>query len=111
MRMQCRKREQGRRNRGSTVVFLPTLGEKVSGGAGPIAPDSLDANGDTVASTSLVRVLLVDDFEPFRRMISTMVQERAGLHLVGEAANGLEAVQQVEKLLPDLICWISPCPA
>ena len=103
MRMQCRKREQDRRNRGSTVVFPPRSWRKNIRWRGPVAPDNLDAKGDTVASTSLIRVLLVDDFEPFRRMISTMVQERAGLHLVGEAVNGLEAVQQAEKLLPDLI--------
>lgn len=101
--MQCRKREQDRRNRGSTVVFPPRSWRKNIRWRGPVAPDNLDAKGDTVASTSLIRVLLVDDFEPFRRMISTMVQERAGLHLVGEAVNGLEAVQQAEKLLPDLI--------
>lgn len=53
--------------------------------------------------TSLVRVLVVDDFEPFRRIVSSMVRERADLQLVGEAADGLEAVQQTQKLLPDLI--------
>ncbi|HEX7288034.1 MAG TPA: response regulator transcription factor [Candidatus Angelobacter sp.] len=52
---------------------------------------------------SSVRVLVVDDFEPFRRVISSMVQERAELQLVGEAADGLEAVQQTQKLRPDLI--------
>ena len=56
-----------------------------------------------VTLTSLVRVLVVDDFEPFRRIVSSMVRERADLQLVGEAADGLEAVEQTQKLLPDLI--------
>lgn len=56
-----------------------------------------------MALTSSVRVLVVDDFEPFRRIVASMVQERPGLHLVGEAADGLEAVQQAQKLQPDLI--------
>ncbi|HEX7288033.1 MAG TPA: response regulator [Candidatus Angelobacter sp.] len=56
-----------------------------------------------MALTSLVRVLVVDDFEPFRRIVASMVQERPGLHLVGEAADGLEAVHQAQELRPDLI--------
>jgi DNA-binding NarL/FixJ family response regulator len=56
-----------------------------------------------VTLTSLVRVLVVDDFEPFRRIVSSMVRERTELQLVGEAADGLEAVEQTQKLLPDLI--------
>lgn len=56
-----------------------------------------------VTLTSLVRVLVVDDFEPFRRIVSSMVRERADLQLVGEAADGLEAVEQTQKLLPDLV--------
>lgn len=56
-----------------------------------------------LASAASVRVLVVDDFEPFRQIISAMVRERTGLRLVGQAADGLEAVRQAEILAPDLI--------
>ncbi len=52
---------------------------------------------------SLVRVLVVDDFEPFRRFICTTLGKQPGLHIVGEASDGLEAVQKAEELQPDLI--------
>jgi DNA-binding NarL/FixJ family response regulator len=52
---------------------------------------------------SLIRVLVVDDFEPFRRFICTTLGKQPGLHIVGEASDGLEAVQKAEELQPDLI--------
>jgi DNA-binding NarL/FixJ family response regulator len=52
--------------------------------------------------TSLIRVLVVDDYEPFRRFICSTLR-RPELQIVGEASDGLEAVQQAEELQPDLI--------
>jgi DNA-binding NarL/FixJ family response regulator len=52
---------------------------------------------------SVVRVLVVDDFEGFRNAISSMVSKRPELQVVGEASDGLEAVHKAEKLQPDLI--------
>jgi DNA-binding NarL/FixJ family response regulator len=50
-----------------------------------------------------VRVLVVDDFEPFRQFVCSTLEKRAGLQVVGEAADGLEAVQKAAELKPDLI--------
>ena len=50
-----------------------------------------------------VRVLLVDDFEAFRRLIFSELAKRPELQVVGEASDGLEAVQKAEHLQPDLI--------
>lgn len=50
-----------------------------------------------------IRILLVDDHEPFRRYISSMLQERAHLQVVGESDDGLQAVRKAEALQPDLI--------
>ena len=55
------------------------------------------ANGDTV------RILVVDDSEPWRRQVLSMLQTRAEFRVVAEVADGLEAVQQVQDLKPDLI--------
>jgi DNA-binding NarL/FixJ family response regulator len=50
-----------------------------------------------------IRVLVVDDNEPWRRFFSTTVQKRPELQVIGEASDGLEAVQQAQQLQPDLI--------
>ena len=54
-------------------------------------------NGDTV------RILVVDDFEPWRREVCAMLQRRPEFCVVAEVADGLEAVQEADKLKPDLI--------
>lgn len=52
---------------------------------------------------SKVRVLVVDDFEAWRRFICSTLQRKADLQIIGEASDGLEAVQKAEELHPDLI--------
>jgi DNA-binding NarL/FixJ family response regulator len=53
--------------------------------------------------TSPVRVLVVDDYEPFRRFICSTLGKRPELQIVGEVGDGLEAVHKAEELQPDLI--------
>jgi DNA-binding NarL/FixJ family response regulator len=53
---------------------------------------------------STVRILVVDDFEPFRRFVCSTLEERPELQVIGEASVGLEAVQKAKELQPDLIC-------
>ena len=52
---------------------------------------------------SRVRILLVDDFKPWRRFASLLLQGKPELQVVGEASDGLEAVQKAAELKPDLI--------
>ncbi|HEX7962061.1 MAG TPA: response regulator transcription factor, partial [Terriglobales bacterium] len=52
---------------------------------------------------SIVRVLLVDDFESFRRFAASAIGTRPELQIIGEASDGLEAVRKAEELQPDLI--------
>ena len=52
---------------------------------------------------SIIRVLIVDDYEPWRRYFSTTLWKERGLQVIGEASDGLEAVQQAQELQPDLI--------
>ncbi len=49
------------------------------------------------------RVLVVDDYEPFRRFVCSTLGTRPELQIVGEASDGLEAVHKAEELQPDLI--------
>ena len=59
------------------------------------------ANAGTPHSS--FRILVVDDFEPWRQHICSMLQTRPELQVICEAADGLEAVQKSEELQPDLI--------
>jgi DNA-binding NarL/FixJ family response regulator len=52
---------------------------------------------------STVRVLVVDDYEPFRRFICSTLGRKPELQVVAETADGLEAVHKAEELRPDLI--------
>jgi len=52
---------------------------------------------------SIIRVLVVDDFEPWRRSTRLMLQQHPGLRVVGEVSDGLEAVRQAQELQVDLI--------
>jgi len=46
---------------------------------------------------------VVDDNERWRRFFSTTVQKRPELQVIGEASDGLEAVQKAQQLQPELI--------
>ena len=48
-------------------------------------------------------VLVVDDYEPFRRFVFATLRKQPNFVIIGEARDGLEAVQQAEALQPDLI--------
>lgn len=50
-----------------------------------------------------IRVLVVDDNAIVRDALCRIVQRSADLQLVGEAADGVEAVEKAETLAPDVI--------
>ena len=52
---------------------------------------------------SVLRVLAVDDEPLARERIVTLVRETQGLELVGEGGNGLEALDLISRLDPDLL--------
>ena len=54
-------------------------------------------------ATSSIRVLVVDDYEPFRQFLSSRLQDTSSVYVCWEASDGLEAVQKAEELRPDLI--------
>ena len=51
----------------------------------------------------MLTALVVDDFELFRRFVCSKLESRPDLQLVGEASDGLEAVEKAQALKPDLI--------
>jgi DNA-binding NarL/FixJ family response regulator len=50
-----------------------------------------------------VRVLVVDDYEPWHEFVSTTFQKQHELEIIGRESDGLEAVQKAKQLQPDLI--------
>jgi DNA-binding NarL/FixJ family response regulator len=67
---------------------------------------AFDLNGDLAGGfrqLGPVRILIVDDFEHWRGAIASILAEDAELEVVGESADGLDAVQKCGELLPDLV--------
>jgi DNA-binding NarL/FixJ family response regulator len=52
---------------------------------------------------SLIRILVVDDNEGWRRLACLVLRIRPELQVICEASDGVEAVQKAEELRPDLI--------
>ncbi len=51
----------------------------------------------------IIRVLIVDDTPQVRRDLCLLLQLSSEVEVVGEAANGREAIRQAEMLHPDVI--------
>ncbi len=52
---------------------------------------------------SPIKVLIADDHTLFRRGIAATLANQAELEVVGEAADGLEAIAKAKKLTPDVV--------
>jgi CheY-like chemotaxis protein len=77
-----------------------------SGDCAAISVTSQDADYWTeegAARMSSVRVLVIDDFEAWRRIVCSTLGKNPELQVVGEGSDGLEAVHKAKELQPDLI--------
>lgn len=59
--------------------------------------------GSSDQRSSRTRVLLVDDHTLIRQGLRTVVEDCIRLEVVGEASNGLEAIEAVRLLRPDVV--------
>src|SRR5580765_1043297 len=50
-----------------------------------------------------IRVLVVEDYPPFRRFLASTMQNRPELQIISEVDDGLEAVQKAGALQPELV--------
>jgi DNA-binding NarL/FixJ family response regulator len=53
--------------------------------------------------TSSARVLLAEDFKPYRSLVVSLLRQCPNCSIISEATDGLEAVAQAQQLRPDLI--------
>lgn len=51
----------------------------------------------------VIRVLVADDHTLFRKGLHLLIEHQTGMEVVGEAANGPEAVTLSEQLVPDVV--------
>ena len=54
-------------------------------------------------ASGIIRILVVEDFKPFRQFHCSRLGTRPEFHVVAEASDGLEAVRLAKDLQPDLI--------
>lgn len=50
-----------------------------------------------------IRILLVDDHEVVRQGLRSLLEKQSDMEVVGEAEDGRKAVEQVQKLQPDIV--------
>ena len=50
-----------------------------------------------------IKILIADDHQVVRRGITTLLEDEEDLEIVGEAADGLEAIEKIKLLHPDVV--------
>ena len=52
---------------------------------------------------SFVEVLIADDHDLFRRAIRSVIESEAAYRVCGEACDGIDAIDKVRELRPDIV--------
>lgn len=56
-----------------------------------------------MGSAKQARILLVDDFAPWRDQLRSLLNTRREWSIIGEASNGVEAIEKATQVQPDII--------
>ena len=59
----------------------------------------------------MIRVLLVDDQKTVREKLKASLESEADIEIVGTASDGVSAIEQVERLLPDVVIMNMEMPS
>jgi two-component system, NarL family, response regulator len=62
----------------------------------------IERTAEPMSTSAPIRILVADDHPLLREGIAALIAEHSGLHLVGEAASGREAVERFRALQPDV---------
>jgi DNA-binding NarL/FixJ family response regulator len=66
-------------------------------------PRTYDGNKETSKTTNVIRVLLVDDHALMREGLIQLFSLEEDIHVVGEAADGFEALEKIRLERPDIV--------
>ncbi len=66
-------------------------------------PHALSSTAGSPSRNGTLRVLLVDDHEIVREGLAALLQDAPDIVIVGEAADGREAIDMTERLTPDVV--------
>jgi DNA-binding NarL/FixJ family response regulator len=87
---------------GCLAYFLGSRATVRLQGVRPGGPSHI-LQGDIKPMTDKTKVVIAEDHQLFREGLKAMLTNRDDLDLVGEAADGLEAIRAVQRLRPDLL--------
>jgi len=89
----------------SITLTLPVAGrQEYRGAAGQAVTEEGQANRAPMGEkTAIHRVLIVDDHKIVREGLTGLMQFESDIEVVGQAANGLQAIELSEKLQPDVV--------
>jgi CheY-like chemotaxis protein len=85
-----------------TSPKLPSYSGQITARRSPVNP-KLEDGLLSLSQPSVIRVLIVEDFQPFREYVCSALAKRPDLQVIAEVSDGLEAVQKAVELKPDLI--------
>jgi DNA-binding NarL/FixJ family response regulator len=54
-------------------------------------------------SPTITRILVVEDFEPYRAFVTSFLREKPDMQVICEVSDGLDGVAKAKQLAPDLI--------
>ncbi len=89
----------------SIILTLPVAGpQEGRGAAARTAAEEGRANGAPVGDkTAIYRVLIVDDHKIVREGLAGLMQFESDIEVVGQAADGLQAIELSERFQPDVV--------
>jgi len=66
-------------------------------------PDAATKTAEALRKKQAIRVMLVDDHPAFRKGLAALIESEPDLEVVGEAENGMEALELYRRNRPDVV--------
>lgn len=93
---------------GTQVVLHLPLDQETQEGTAPVSAGSapmrpLDGERSDDRRPAVRRVLLVDDHVMVRQALAHLIDQETDIQVIGEASDGLEAIEMIERLQPDVV--------
>ena len=82
----------------ATIPYQPN-----SGSPSALEETSAAADSSQDGGPGIIRVLIADDHEVFRRGILHTIEQIKGMMVVGEAKDGEDAIEKIQALAPDVV--------